>query len=78
MAKMTEDPRIELVADTIQRIRNERLRRMIEVRDMRKSIGRVTIKQEARAIVEELDRYDARMFDAAAFCARVNAERSDD
>lgn len=75
MATRKIDPRIDIVVDTMFRIRTERVRRMIEVRDMRKKIGRVTLQEEARAIIEELDKHDARMFDAAIFAARINGEQ---
>jgi GTPase involved in cell partitioning and DNA repair len=59
-----KDPRIAIVVELMLQTRTERTRRLIEVRDMRRKEGRVSIAQEAEAIIAALDKYDASVWDA--------------
>lgn len=59
-----KDPRVEIVVRIMTQARVERTRRMIEVRDMRRKDGRVSMADEAKAIIEALDKYDASIWDA--------------
>ena len=58
------DPRLAIVVEIMRQTRIERARRMIEVRDMRRKDGRVRMAEEAKAIIDALDKYDASVWDA--------------
>ena len=58
------DPRLAIVVKVMSQTRTERVRRMIEIRDMRRKDGRVTMAEEAKAIIDALDKYDAGVWDA--------------
>lgn len=60
-----KDPRIEIVVKIMEHSRIERLNRALTVGDMRRKDGRVTMQDEAIAIIAALDAYDAAAFDAA-------------
>lgn len=62
MAK--KNPRVAIVVKIMEQTRVERVRRMIEVRDMRRKEGRVLMAEEAEAIIAALDKYDASVWDA--------------
>jgi len=52
------DARINIVVEVIMNTRFERLKRMLEVRDMRRNDGRVQLREEATAILAALDAHD--------------------
>lgn len=65
------DPRVAIVVKIMEQTRFERVRRMIEVRDMRRKEGRVLMAEEAQAIIAALDANDVALFDAATASAKA-------
>lgn len=57
MRNPPKDPRIKLVAEVMVRTRLERMKRMIEVGDLRRADGRVSTEAEAKAILAALDEF---------------------
>lgn len=71
MTKKANDPRVEIVVRVMENARFERLRRMLEVGDMRRNDGRVRMAEEAQAIIAALDARDIALFDDATDRAKA-------